>query len=99
MMNSQIEMARRANVQQPPLRDIVQSVVQQHLTTITSTNKITDLYDRIISEMERALIERVLDYTGGNESRTAKILGISRGTLRQRRKRFGHYEEVAKTIN
>jgi len=91
MTTQQLEAARKINIQHPPLRETVQSVVQQHLAS-ASSKSITNLYDIVITEMEKALIERVLDYTGGNESRAAKILGISRGTLRQRRKQFGHYE-------
>lgn len=75
----------------PSLRECVQRLVQRHLATMGAKHT-NNLYELVSLEMEQALIERVLDYTDGNESRTAKILGISRGTLRQRRKIFGHYD-------
>ena len=43
-----------------------------------------DLYDLVISEVERPLFKAVLDYTEGNQSQAAGILGINRGTLRKK---------------
>lgn len=90
-MTEQVNILRETSVQYPPLKDCVRHVVEQHIASFQGKN-ISDLYDLIIGDMEQALIERVLEYTGGNESRAAKILGISRGTLRQRRREYGHYE-------
>ena len=43
-----------------------------------------DLYDLVISEVERPLFKAVLDYTEGNQSQAAGILGFNRGTLRKK---------------
>ncbi|GGO90534.1 nitrogen regulation protein NR(I) [Stakelama pacifica] len=42
------------------------------------------LYDRIIAEVEKPLIEAILEQTGGNQLRAAKALGINRNTLRKK---------------
>ena len=42
------------------------------------------LYQRILREMERPLIEIALDATGGNQARCADLLGINRNTLRKK---------------
>ena len=42
------------------------------------------LYDRIIGEVERPLIEAMLARHGGNQLRAARTLGINRNTLRKR---------------
>jgi two-component system nitrogen regulation response regulator GlnG len=34
--------------------------------------------------LERPLLERVLELTGGNQLRAARILGVNRNTLRKR---------------
>ncbi|OGR04581.1 MAG: hypothetical protein A2284_06120 [Deltaproteobacteria bacterium RIFOXYA12_FULL_61_11] len=43
-----------------------------------------DLHEMIVSKVERALIRLVLDKLGGNRTRTAQVLGLSRGTLAKR---------------
>ena len=48
-----------------------------------------DLHQRILSEVERPLIETVLAHTSGNQSRAAEILGMTRSTLRNRIRRYG----------
>ena len=45
-----------------------------------------DLYDLVIGEVERPLLKAVMDYTDGNQSQAAGILGINRGTLRKKLK-------------
>ena len=42
------------------------------------------LYDRIIREVERPLLQIALDATGGNQLRCADLLGINRNTLRKK---------------
>ncbi|MEO0346409.1 MAG: DNA-binding transcriptional regulator Fis [Pseudomonadota bacterium] len=47
-----------------------------------------DLYDLVLSEVERPLFRTVMAYTEGNQSRAAEILGINRGTLRKKLKTY-----------
>ena len=41
-----------------------------------------------LADLERLHINRVLQYTGGNKSRAASILGIERSTLDRKLKRY-----------
>lgn len=43
-----------------------------------------DLYDKIMSQLEKPLLENVLRYVRGNQVRAAAILGINRNTLRKK---------------
>ena len=43
----------------------------------------SNLYDLVQREVEPPLLEIVMQFTGGNQSRAAEILGINRGTLRK----------------
>ncbi|MEO8268487.1 MAG: sigma 54-interacting transcriptional regulator, partial [Aureliella sp.] len=43
-----------------------------------------DLYNELIEQVERRLFTQVLEATGGNQSKTAEILGITRGKVRDR---------------
>ncbi|HVX63302.1 MAG TPA: sigma-54 dependent transcriptional regulator [Pirellulales bacterium] len=43
-----------------------------------------DLYAESLAMLEKYLFTRVLNHTGGNQSQAAKILGITRGSLRNK---------------
>jgi two-component system nitrogen regulation response regulator GlnG len=49
----------------------------------------TNLYERVIDEAEKLLLTRVLRMTGGNQVEAAKILGITRTTLRSKILKLG----------
>lgn len=40
-------------------------------------------------EVELPLFQAVMDYSDGNQSRAATILGINRGTLRKKLREYG----------
>jgi DNA-binding NtrC family response regulator len=52
------------------------------------TDSLDDLYPINLKEMEKVLIRRTLEETGGNKSKAARILGISRQTLREKTKLY-----------
>lgn len=47
------------------------------------------VYRMILEEVEPALFAAILNHTGGNQSRAAAILGMTRTTLRQRLRQYG----------
>lgn len=48
-----------------------------------------NLYDLVLAEIERPLLEMVLQLTNNNQSKAAVLLGISRGTLRKKMAAYG----------
>lgn len=48
----------------------------------------TNLYDMVIQEVEKPLLESVLAYNNNNQSIAAKVLGLSRGTLRKKMQKY-----------
>ncbi len=44
----------------------------------------SDLYEEVISRVERPLIELVLERTNNNQVRAAEMLGMNRNTLRKK---------------
>jgi len=48
----------------------------------------SNLYETVISEVEKAIFSIVLKETGGNQVKTAKILGINRNTLSKKIKEY-----------
>ena len=79
-------MGTRSN-QESPLRKSVHSAVRRYFKDIGNTQP-EDLHALLLSEVEPPLIEEVLARTGGNQSSAAKILGITRNTLRSKLKRY-----------
>jgi two-component system nitrogen regulation response regulator GlnG len=63
-------------------------VIEKHLEKYFSSHNgdtiPPGLYDRILKEVERVVFEVTLRHVNGNQLRAAKILGISRNTLRKK---------------
>jgi two-component system nitrogen regulation response regulator GlnG len=64
------------------------SAVERHLREFFAAHThglpASGLYDRVIREVERPLIELSLSATRGNQIRAAKLLGLNRNTLRKK---------------
>ena len=73
---------------QQPLQTQVKRVVEQYFEALEGQLP-TNLYDTVLQEVEKPLLEVVLKQTKGNQSKTAKILGLSRITLRKKMARYG----------
>ena len=50
--------------------------------------EITDLYELVLKEVEAPMLNSVLRHAGNNQSKTAAILGLSRGTLRKKLRKY-----------
>jgi len=70
-----------------PLRDHVRKTIKRYLDDMGNTEP-QHVYRKLLGEIEPPLIEEVLRYAGGNQSRTARILGMTRNTLRSKLRRY-----------
>ena len=76
---------------QPPtqqeysLREGVQRALKNYFGQLGEQQP-ANLYDMVLAEVEAPLLEAMMSYTRGNQSRSAILLGISRGTLRKKLK-------------
>jgi len=50
---------------------------------------VTELHALVLSEVERPLIQTVLEHCGYNQTRSAQMLGMSRSTLRKKIAQYG----------
>jgi Fis family transcriptional regulator len=48
----------------------------------------SDLYDMVLGEIEQPLLTTLMEYTRGNQSRAASILGLNRSTLRKKLRKY-----------
>ncbi|MTD98829.1 response regulator [Paracoccus sp. YIM 132242] len=67
-----------------PLSDSVEAHLQRYFDLHGDSLPPPGLYDRILREIERPLLQVALDATGGNQLRCADLLGINRNTLRKK---------------
>ena len=70
------------------LASSVEEAVKEYLNTMAD-EQVTELYDLVLSEVEVPLIECVLQFTNNNQTETASILGLNRGTLRKKLRKYG----------
>ena len=70
-----------------PLRTHTEEALQAYFKTLNG-DRPGELHDLVLSEVEEPLFRVVMDYTQGNQSQAAGILGINRGTLRKKLKTY-----------
>ena len=70
-----------------PLRQNAQVAIRRYLEDMGQSQP-ESLYRVLMAEVEPPLIEEVLRYTNGNQSQTARILGMTRNTLRTKLSRY-----------
>lgn len=47
-----------------------------------------DVYDMVMEQVEAPLLEIIMEYANGNQTKAARYLGLNRGTLRKKLKRY-----------
>ena len=66
-----------------PLKHYVSSCLDNYFKALNG-HQPNDLYRLVINQVEGPLLETVMRYSDGNQSRAAQILGINRATLRKK---------------
>jgi two-component system, NtrC family, nitrogen regulation response regulator GlnG len=66
------------------LRDLIHSHVQSYLDSHTKDVPPVGVYGHVISEVECALLQAVMEKAKGNQVQASRILGVSRNTLRKK---------------
>ena len=74
--------------QNDTLSQHVVKVVRQYLTSNGSKEADLNLYELVLEEIEGPLFRTVMELTRYNQSKAARVLGVSRGTLRTKLKRY-----------
>lgn len=68
---------------QPALRECVARAVRRYLADMNS-NMPEALYELVLSQVETPLLDEVLRWSGGNQSKASAALGMNRATLRKK---------------
>jgi Fis family transcriptional regulator len=70
------------------LRDCVAQSMKNYFEQLDG-QEVIDLYEMVLSEVEAPLMEAVMEYTRGNQTKASKLTGLNRGTLRKKLKKYG----------
>ncbi len=70
------------------LNDLVERALDDYFNHLDGAMP-HDLHQLAISQVERPLLSKTLHYAGGNQTKAAKMLGISRATLRKKLESYG----------
>lgn len=70
-----------------PLRECVRSALERYFKHMEG-HRVNGVYRMVLSEVEPPMLQTALDFSGGNQTRAAQMLGMSRSTLR---KKLAHY--------
>jgi len=62
----------------------VRKALKDYFRDLDGEEPSCSVYDMVIDCVEKPLIETVLQHAGGNQTRTADLLGINRNTLRKK---------------
>ncbi len=76
------------DIDQRPLHRCVGSAMDRYFDSLDGATP-HGLYDLVIAEVERPLLESVMRYVDDNQSRAAEMLGVNRGTLRRKLQQHG----------
>lgn len=69
------------------LRETVAATLQRYFHHLDG-EQVTDLYDMVLAEVEAPLLDSVMAYVNHNQTHAAQLLGLNRGTLRKKLKRY-----------
>ena len=78
----------KSNTNFLPLSIYVKQTIEIYFAQLSDHDAI-DLYALVISEVEKPLLEAALIHSGYNQTKTAKVLGLSRSTLRKKLEQYG----------
>ncbi|MBD3669538.1 MAG: DNA-binding transcriptional regulator Fis [Gammaproteobacteria bacterium] len=81
-------MTIETNNEKPTLQNAIEYALRDYFHELDGTTP-GNLYEMVLGEVEQPLLKAVLDYTRGNQSKAADVLGINRGTLRKKLKEYG----------
>ena len=76
-----------SDVEQTSLSNHVSSTVENYIEQLEGEEPV-ELYDLVLEVVEPQIFAAVMRHTRNNQSEAARILGVSRGTLRTKLKRY-----------
>lgn len=83
-----IETAQGKPVNSLILSEHVRMAIKDYFARLDGC-EVSELHSLVLNEVERPLIQTVLEHCGFNQTRSAQMLGMSRSTLRKKIAQYG----------
>lgn len=90
-MKSKTELNDRSFLQNTKLSDQIKKSVEVYFETLEGEVP-CDVYQLVLAEVEKPLLEVVMTYVEQNQTQASKILGVSRNTLRKKLNNYKNYK-------
>lgn len=81
---------KKGKKNRPPFSHCVSRSLEQYLKDLNGEEP-SDLYDLVLNQVEKPLLEITMRRADNNQSRAALMLGINRNTLRKKLRDHGIY--------
>ncbi|HIF50557.1 MAG TPA: DNA-binding transcriptional regulator Fis [Thiotrichaceae bacterium] len=82
------EIAEKVDVEERSLAENVQKSMEAYFEDLDG-HQASDLHALFLEEVEKPFFDVVMNYTKGNITHAAKMLGLNRVTVRNRLKKYG----------
>lgn len=71
-----------------PMRECVRGALKNYFDQLGDDLPYGFLYEMVLEQVQGPLLELTMERTGNNQSKAARLLGLSRGTFRKLLKRY-----------
>ena len=86
-VSEQANLKQHLNAGQQTLRGSVEQALSNYFNHLEGAPA-TDVYNMVLAEVEAPLLETVMNYVKGNQTKASELLGLNRGTLRKKLKQY-----------
>lgn len=77
-----------SELKERPLSYSVERALRNYIAYQDENTNLKDIYEMMMCEMEKPMLDVIMQYTRGNQTKASQILGINRGTLRKKLKKY-----------
>lgn len=85
--STQLKQHLNSSLEGQTLRGSVEQALRNYFAHLEGQD-VSNVYDLVLSEVEAPLLETVMNYVKGNQTRASELLGLNRGTLRKKLKQY-----------
>ncbi|WP_122734808.1 DNA-binding transcriptional regulator Fis [Pseudomonas viridiflava] len=86
-VSDNVNLKQHLNEEGQTLRGSVEKALHNYFAHLEGAS-VTDVYNLVLSEVEAPLLESVMNYVKGNQTKASELLGLNRGTLRKKLKQY-----------